>query len=109
MLLQIVALAGDVRAHLHPVRQPDARDLAESRVRLLRRGRVHARAHTPLLRGAAKGRGLHLRLGRGATLAHELIYGWHTVLTSSRRGLRHNKGWPRACAPANRGCMVANR
>src|SRR5216110_1654468 len=52
VLLQVVPLAGDVRADLDPVREPHARDLAERRVRLLRRHRRDARADTPLLRGA---------------------------------------------------------
>src|SRR5436305_13831071 len=51
VLLQVVALARDVGADLHAVREPDARDLPEGRVRLLRGGRVDARADAPLLRG----------------------------------------------------------
>src|SRR3954466_15398230 len=50
VLLQVVALAGDVGGDLHLVRQPHTADLAQSRVRLLRRGRVHPRAHPALLR-----------------------------------------------------------
>src|ERR687884_709072 len=45
VLLEVEALARDVGGHLHPVRQPHARDLAQGRVRFLRRGRVHACAH----------------------------------------------------------------
>src|SRR5438270_13996229 len=41
VLLQVVALAGDVGADLHTVGQPDAGHLAQRRVRLLRRGRIH--------------------------------------------------------------------
>src|SRR5436190_762602 len=44
VLLEVVPLARDVDRDLHPVREAHARDLAESRVRLLRRGRVDARA-----------------------------------------------------------------
>src|SRR4051812_36367862 len=52
VLLQVVALAGDVRGHLDRARDAHAGDLAKRRVRLLRRGRVHARADTaPLGRG----------------------------------------------------------
>src|SRR5579875_782346 len=47
VLLQVVALAGDVGADLHAVGQPDARDLAQRRVRLLGRGGVDAGAHAP--------------------------------------------------------------
>src|SRR5919202_6633194 len=50
VLLEVVALAGDVGGDLHAVRQAHAGDLAQRRVRLLGRGRVHARAHAALLR-----------------------------------------------------------
>src|SRR3954463_5168272 len=72
VLLQVVALARDVRGDLHAVGQPDARDLAKRRVRLLRSGRVDARAHSaPLRRGKAllatlaglQARGRYLALG----------------------------------------------
>src|SRR5579875_844152 len=52
VLLQVVALAGDVGANLHAVGQPHASDLAQRRVGLLGRGRVDARADA-----AALGRG----------------------------------------------------
>src|ERR1700675_2566008 len=41
VLLQIVALTGDIARHLEPVGQAHARDLAQRRVRLLRRRRVN--------------------------------------------------------------------
>src|ERR671923_1682863 len=44
VLLQVVADPGDVRGDLDPGGQPHAADLAQRRVRLLRRGRVDARA-----------------------------------------------------------------
>src|SRR5947207_11991078 len=44
VLLEVVALAGDVGGDLHPVGEPNARDLAKRRVRLLRGGRIDARA-----------------------------------------------------------------
>src|SRR6185437_5828911 len=50
VLLQVVAFARDVGADLHAVGQPDTGDLAQGRVRLLRRGRVHAGAHAATLR-----------------------------------------------------------
>src|SRR5919202_2121577 len=50
VLLQVVALAGDVDRDLHAVREPHARDLAQRRVRLLRRGGVDARADAAALR-----------------------------------------------------------
>src|SRR5262249_18300044 len=42
VLLQVVPLAGDVARHFHSVGQPDATDLAEGGVRLLRCRRVNA-------------------------------------------------------------------
>src|SRR5205085_10087622 len=42
VLLEVVPLARDVGGDLHPVRQANAGHLAESRVRLLGRGRVDA-------------------------------------------------------------------
>src|SRR3954466_7934999 len=44
VLLQVVALARDVGGHLDRARDPDARDLPQRRVRLLRRRGVHAGA-----------------------------------------------------------------
>src|SRR4051812_34409228 len=52
VLLQVVTLAGDVGGDLDAARDADAGDLPQRRVRLLGRGRVHARAHA-----AALGRG----------------------------------------------------
>src|SRR4051795_3240278 len=52
VLLQVVALARDVGRDLHRAGDPHAGDLAKRRVRLLRRGRVHAGADA-----AALGRG----------------------------------------------------
>src|SRR2546423_5193322 len=51
VLLQVVADAGDVGGDLDRAGEPDARHLAQRRVRLLRRGGVHARAHAPPLGG----------------------------------------------------------
>src|SRR4051794_10851628 len=58
VLLQVVALTGDVGRHLDTVREPDARDLAQRGVGLLRRGRVDARADAAALRAPLEGRGL---------------------------------------------------
>src|SRR4051794_14719459 len=44
VLLEVVALAGDVGGDLHPVGEPDAGDLAKRRVRLLGGSRVDAGA-----------------------------------------------------------------
>src|SRR5205085_589756 len=82
VLLEVVALARDVGRDLHAVRQADARDLAQRRVRLLRRGRVDARADpAPLRRGdpllaplaRLEARGRELLLGLVAALADELV------------------------------------
>src|SRR4029453_4448318 len=79
VLLEVVPLAGNVGRDLEPVRQPDARDLAKSRVRLLRRVREHAGAAPPLRRGAGEGGALGLALGRAATFANELVDGGHEL------------------------------
>src|SRR3954467_12739088 len=60
VLLQVVPHARDVGGDLDAARQPDARHLAESRVRLLRRGRVHTRADAAALRRPLEGRRLGL-------------------------------------------------
>src|SRR5690349_20405706 len=60
VLLQVVTDAGDVRRHLETAHQPNAGDLAQRRVGLLRSGRVHTRAHTPPLRAPLQGRRLAL-------------------------------------------------
>src|SRR5262245_4139996 len=97
VLLEVVSLAGNVGADFHLVRQPDARDLAQRGVRLLRRRRVHARADPPLLRGASQGGSLDLGRRGLATLPHELIHGRHAAAipwlsrclwTASRRNKR---------------------
>src|SRR3954452_853384 len=81
VLLQVVALARDVDGDLHRVGEPHTGHLAQSGVRLLRRRRVHARAHaTPLGSGHAllttlarlQARGRELLLGGLAALANKL-------------------------------------
>src|SRR4029077_17566231 len=82
VLLKVVSLAGNVGGDLHAVGQPDTGDLAQSRVRLLRRDRGHAGADTTALRGGyallatlagleARRRGLLLRAL--AALPDELV------------------------------------
>src|SRR5204863_6884221 len=68
VLLQVVADAGDVRGDFNGIREANAGDLAESGVRLLRRLRVDADAHTALFRAAHQRR--RLRLGGDALAAH---------------------------------------
>src|ERR1700704_696127 len=79
VLLQVVADARDVAGDLHAVREPHARDLAQSRVRLLGRDRVHARADASLLGRALERWGLGLRVLRRARMTHELIDGRHAA------------------------------
>ncbi len=68
-----MTLAGDVGRYLEAVGQPDAGDLAQRRVGLFRRGRVHAGAHAPLLRAGFQ-RGHLVALARSlARLADQLV------------------------------------
>src|SRR5277367_5570379 len=67
VLLQVVAFARDIADDLEAVGQPHLGDLAQSRVRLLRRRRIDARAHATLLRARLEMAGLFtvgLRLPR---------------------------------------------
>src|SRR3954449_4626654 len=94
VLLQVVALARDVGGDLHRAGDPHTGDLAQSRVRLLRRGRVDAGADAAALRGgllllvALAGlqtrRGHLARLGL-ATLADELARCGHAARDGSKR------------------------
>src|SRR3984957_4490586 len=97
VLLQVVAFAGDVGADLHAVGQTHTRDLAQRGVRLLRRGRVDARAHAAalgrgdLLLAALAGleaRSGELLLGRGASLANQLASRWHSLARLAGAALR---------------------
>src|SRR3954453_24069468 len=94
VLLQVVALAGDVGRDLDRAGDPHASDLAQRRVRLLRRGRIDAGADAATLRsshlllvplaGLQPGRGHLARLGL-ATLADELARGGHAARDGSKR------------------------
>src|SRR3954452_3770756 len=86
VLLQVVPLAGDVDRDLHAVGEPDAGDLAQRGVRLLRRRGVDARADAAPLRGgdlllAALAR---LQAGRG-----ELLLRGMAALANELGGRRH--------------------
>src|SRR5512136_651150 len=89
VLLEVVPHARDVARELEPGREPDARHLAESRVRLLRGGGVHARGHAALLRRLHEGRGLLLGLELLAALADQLADRRHRPVLSCES--------PRAC------------
>src|SRR5271154_5904048 len=73
MLLQVMAFARDVADDLETIGQPHLGNLAQRRVRLLRRRRVDAGADAALLRALLQGRNLLLRMLRNPRLANELV------------------------------------
>src|SRR5688572_28250819 len=75
VLLQVVTDTRDVRRDLDAARQAHTCDLAEGGVRLLRGGRVDARADASALRRSLQGRRLVLRHLVLAALADQLIDG----------------------------------
>src|SRR5438477_534824 len=77
VLLQVVAFAADIANHLEAIGQAYFRHLAQSRVRLFRRGGVDARANASLLRAALERRHLALRHRSYTPLANQLIDRWH--------------------------------
>src|SRR5262249_26236611 len=81
VLLQVMALARDVADHLEAVGEAHLGDLAQRRVRLLRRRRVDARANPALLRRLLQGRNLLARLLRDPRLADQLIHRRHRTFT----------------------------
>src|SRR5207248_11061128 len=89
VLLQVVPDTGDVRGDLDLAGQPDARHLSQRRVRLLRRGGVHAGAHAAPLRAPLERRRLRLARLRMAALADQLLDGGHT---SGRLATGHRTG-----------------
>src|ERR687885_2599875 len=60
VLLQVVADTRDVGGHLDATGEADTSDLAQRRVRLLRRGCVHAGSHPEAARGTLRPRGIRL-------------------------------------------------
>src|SRR3954470_8806744 len=110
VLLQVVADARDVRGHLDAAGEADAGDLAQRRVRLLRRGRVDARAHTAALRGTLQRRGLGLLDLVLAALADQLVdrgHGWPGSPTcagscSEKSVLCCRARWCRSCSEPSR-------
>src|ERR1700730_1259035 len=73
MLLEVMTLARDVADHFEAVGQPHLGDLAQRRVRLLRRRGVDARADAALLRALLQRRHLLLGVLRRPRLANELV------------------------------------
>src|ERR1051325_585467 len=80
MLLEVVALAGDVADHLALVGEADLGHLAQRRVRLLRGRGIDARADSALLRVLLHRSDLGLGLLRLATLADQLVDRRHEAL-----------------------------
>src|SRR4051794_13653700 len=80
VLLEVVALAGNVADHLALVGQADLGHLPQRRVRLLRGRRVDAGADSALLRVLLHRRDLGLGLLRLATLADQLVDRRHEAL-----------------------------
>ena len=81
VLLKVVADTGNVGGDFDAVRQANARDLAKSRVRLLRGGPEDAHAHTALLGRLLERGARSLRLELGATTSNQLADGWQTSIT----------------------------
>src|SRR3569623_1055689 len=80
MLLEVVALAGNVADHLALVGQADLGHLAQRRVRLLRGRGIDTGADAALLRVLLHRRDLGLGLLRLATLADQLVDRRHEAL-----------------------------
>src|SRR5580700_3595340 len=96
VLLQVVALVGDVGDDLVAVREPDLRDLADGRVRLLRGARHYLHADAPAEGVALQGGGLRLDAHLAAALAYKLVDGWHSLRL--RVGNREEKRLKLLCA-----------
>src|SRR5580704_1736524 len=93
VLLQVVPDPGDVRGDLDLASQPDPGDLAQRRVRLLRRGRVDTRAHATALWALLERRRIVLRYLVLAALADQLLdRGQPRLRLSSRSGPRSRPG-----------------
>src|SRR5690606_19253696 len=83
VLLEVVALTGDVGGDLDAAGEADAGDLAQSRVRLLRGEGVHARADTAALGRTLEGGRLALGGLALPSLADQLLDGGQRVTSSA--------------------------
>src|SRR5208282_6741812 len=99
MLLQVMALAGDIADDLEAIGQPNLGDLAQRRIRLLRRRRVDARADAAFLRALLQGRHLLLRVLGHPRLANELVDRRHRPPELSIFGACAPVAFFGACAP----------
>src|SRR5262249_10965941 len=77
MFLQIVPLARDVADHFETVGEANLGDLAQRRIRLLRRRRVDARAYAAFLRRSLQRRNLVPVARRDPRLPDQLVDGRH--------------------------------
>ena len=98
VLLKVVAFAGDVADDFAAVGQANLGHLAKRRVRLLRRGGVHAGADAALLRVLLHRGNLGLGLLRLATLADQLVDRRHCISFLDRRVSSPGCALPRANA-----------
>ena len=78
VLLEIVPFARNIGRNFVLVREPYASHFPHSRVRLLRRGRIHTGANAPFERTARQMRRILLRLDPLALLTHQLINRRHS-------------------------------
>src|ERR1043166_2493148 len=79
VLLEVVPFAADVGDDFEAVGETDLGDLAQSRVRLLRRGGVDAGTHAALLRTTGERRRLAFPDPFDTGAAHKLVDRWHEV------------------------------
>src|SRR5215217_1550762 len=112
VLLQVVADARDVGRDLDAGRQADARDLAQGRVRLLRRDRLDARAYAAARGGTLERRALRLGARGLATAPDQLLDRGHGsvvvafLLSIVFKGFHHPSGKAGPAGPASRDMLT---
>jgi hypothetical protein len=77
VLLEVVALVGDVGDHFVTIGQTNLRNLTDSGVRLLGSAGHDLHANAAAERVAGERGGLGLRTNLATSFAHELVDGWH--------------------------------